>query len=201
MYVYDGKVIDPNVPQLIGGNQYPAGWFNDAANREAAGIVEGIDNFPSLSVFQDAVRGSLELNEQDVWVQNWTVRNWTADECAAALASSKTKRKDEATSLRFGKETAGIVVNGASVMTDRESQALITGAKSFSDVNPAAMIDWKTVDGWAQIDRTMLISIALAVGAHVQQCFSNERTHHEAIDALTSISDVDSYDITIGWPT
>lgn len=101
---------------------------------------------------------------------------------------------------RYAKETAGIMVNGATIKTDRESQALIAGAKLYSDLNEAVLIDWKAENGWVQINRTAIMEISQAVAAHVQACFSQERVHAEAISALTTAAEIAAYDITTGWP-
>jgi len=37
------------------------------------------------------------------------------------------------------------------------------------------------------------------VALHVQKCFSKERFHHEAVDAIESIEDLRLYDITASW--
>jgi hypothetical protein len=101
---------------------------------------------------------------------------------------------------RYEKEIAGITVSGATIKTDRESQVMITGAKNYSDLNPDALIDWKGTTGWVQIDRTALLAIGQAVGTHVQGCFRQEKVHAEAIAALSTITDIEAYDITTGWP-
>jgi len=102
--------------------------------------------------------------------------------------------------LRYQHETAGITLNGMTIETDRQSQALITGAWSFSQLNPAVLIDWKGANGWVQIDAATITAIAGAVAAHVQSCFSAERIHAEAIDSLETEEDIGQYDLTTGWP-
>ena len=92
------------------------------------------------------------------------------------------------------------MVNGATIKTDRESQALIAGAKLYSDLNEAVLIDWKAENSWVQINRTAIMAISQAVAAHVQACFSQERVHAEAISALTTAAEIAAYDITTGWP-
>ena len=42
-----------------------------------------------------------------------------------------------------------------------------------------------------------IAGIAAAIAHHVQACFTAERVHHEAIDALDDLTD---YDVTAGWP-
>lgn len=120
----------------------------------------------------------------------------TPEEIAPARAAVKA----EITKRRYEIETAGIVVGGASIKTDRESQAMISGAVAYSNLAPDQIIDWKASSGWTQIDRTALLGIAQAVGAHVQGCFAVERAHHEAADGVATLADLAAIDITAGWP-
>jgi hypothetical protein len=119
---------------------------------------------------------------------------------AEKIATAKTERTAELASIRYQHETAGITLNGATIETNRESQALVNGAYSYSLLNPAVLIDWKATTGWIQIDATMIAGIATAVACHVQDCFSNERTLSEAIAAAESVDAVQQIDLTIGWP-
>lgn len=100
---------------------------------------------------------------------------------------------------RYAIETGGITVAGVAVKTDRESQATLTGAWVQVQTNPAALIDWKGNDGWTQIDKATVVLLAGAVGTHVQKCFTCEKRHSDAIDALTTVNEVVAYDITTGW--
>lgn len=101
---------------------------------------------------------------------------------------------------RFAKETAGITISNAIIRTDLESQAMINGAVAYVTLNPTALIDWKADGSWVQIDKDTVIAIGNAVGAHVQACYSRERTHAEAIAALTTPEEIAAYDFTTGWP-
>lgn len=42
--------------------------------------------------------------------------------------------------------------------------------------------------------------MAGAIGQFVQACYSAERAHHEAVDALESLASVLGYDAEAGWP-
>lgn len=103
-------------------------------------------------------------------------------------------------SKRYTVEVSGVVVNGSTILTDRESQATITGAKAYADLNPAAVVDWKSPTGWVQIDAATIGAIASAVGLHVQSCFSCERALSEAVDAATTVADIKAIDTSAGWP-
>lgn len=80
-----------------------------------------------------------------------------------------------AASARYAKETGGITVNGAPIATDRASQALITGAWATTQINPAAVIQWKGADGtFVSLGAKAITGLASAVTAHVQACFAAE---------------------------
>lgn len=123
----------------------------------------------------------------------------------SSLEEARTARLDELAAYRNEKETAGITVNGAIIKTDLESQAMINGAVAYSNLNPELLIDWKAANGWVQIGHDDIIAIGQAVGAHVQACFSKEKVHAAAINALStkevpSIAEIEAYDFTVGWP-
>jgi hypothetical protein len=112
----------------------------------------------------------------------------------------KAQKLNELAAYRYGKETAGVSIGGMTVKTDRESQSMLAGAKVYSDMNESVLIDWKAENGWVQIDRTVILAVSQAVATHIQACFSREKVHGEAIEALTTVEDIAAYDFTTGWP-
>lgn len=103
---------------------------------------------------------------------------------------------DYAAARRFAVETGGIAVAGAAVRTDRESQALINGARALAEAEPAELIEFKGEFGWVTLDSGAMIAIARAVGAHVRACFRKERAVVEAITAepptITTTAEIDA---------
>ncbi|MCJ2141864.1 DUF4376 domain-containing protein [Methylobacterium sp. E-066] len=89
---------------------------------------------------------------------------------------------DYAAAKRYAVETGGITVSGARVRTDRESQALLTGAYVRAQKNPAGTVSFKTLDGFVKLPAAQVIALGDAVGDHVQACFDAE----EAVDAALS---------------
>lgn len=75
---------------------------------------------------------------------------------------------------RWELETGGITVAGAQIRTDEQSQANITGGVSLMAADPElAAIDWEAMPGqWVSLDREAMAAIGVAVGRHVQRCFS-----------------------------
>lgn len=112
------------------------------------------------------------------------------------LAEAKRRLRERATALRWEHETGGITVSGVRVLTGIEDQNRIATAL----IGAPATLDFKAESGWVTLTLADLQGIADAITTHVQACFSAERTHHEAIDALPSLDAVGSYDVEAGWP-
>jgi Domain of unknown function (DUF4376) len=90
-----------------------------------------------------------------------------------------------AAAARYNVETSGITVSGIKIATDRDSQALITGAWAMVQQTPTATIQWKGSDGsWTTINAAQITGIAMAVSTHVQTCFSAEQACDTAINAV-----------------
>jgi hypothetical protein len=106
-----------------------------------------------------------------------------------------------AASVRYAREVGGITVGGVPISTDRESQAMLTGAHSFVAANSEATIRWKSDAGFVTLDAAQITALALAVGAHVQACFAREADVTGLISAsppgITSKADVDAAFATI----
>ena len=121
----------------------------------------------------------------------------TTEEIAArdsANTPTLGEKLSELASLRYTKETSGIVVDGVSISTDRESQAMISGAYCACLIDPTRIIDFKGTNGWVQLTSSEITNIASAVAIHVQSCF----THEKELTALLH-ADINT-DLTTGWP-
>ncbi len=112
------------------------------------------------------------------------------------LAEAKQQLRERATALRWEHETGGITVGGVRVLTGVEDQNRIATAL----IGAPATLDFKAASGWVTLTLAELQGIADAITAHVQGCFSAERAHHEAIDALESMEAAQAYDVEAGWP-
>ena len=95
----------------------------------------------------------------------------TVDDHRAAVAAERYKR-----------ETAGITVDGMTIDSARDSQALITGAAVAAMLDPAYSCQWKTPAGFVLLDAAQIIGVASVVRAHVQACFDREAELFLAIE-------------------
>ena len=102
---------------------------------------------------------------------------------------------DRIAARRWEAEVGGTTWEGFRVRTDRESQAMLTGALVMLSGSPVPRtVRWKFVDGWADLDAAGLASVASAVMGHVEACFSREEELVAAWEAGQPI------DLHAGWP-
>jgi len=121
----------------------------------------------------------------------YPVLDHSPDEAAGILEAAKERKRSEIAAARWEAETAGIDVNGFTVRTDRESQALITGAALKAMQDSTYSCRWKTESGFVELTAPQILAIADAVRAHVQGCFDREAELLPLIEAATSPEELD----------
>ena len=122
----------------------------------------------------------------------WTVESLSAEEIATILAGAKAAKKDEIAAARYAAEIAGVTVGGVVVRTDRESQALITGAALKAVQDGTYSCTWKAESGFVTLNAGTIIAVADAVRTHVQGCFDAEAAKCALIDAAQTVEDVEA---------
>lgn len=111
---------------------------------------------------------------------------------APTLEQLKERKRAEIAAARYEAETAGITVNGISVATDRDSQALLTAAAFSAFMDSSYTVEWKMTDGtFATLTAEQIIAIGRAVSAHVESCFSRERNLYALVDAAQTAEEVE----------
>ncbi|MBQ9526257.1 MAG: DUF4376 domain-containing protein [Fretibacterium sp.] len=107
------------------------------------------------------------------------------------LEELKAQKREEIAAARYAAEVAGVTVGNMKIRTDRESQALITGAALAAMDNPEYTCRWKTEEGFVTLDAATVLSVARTVRAHVQACFDREAELAAQIDAAATAEDVE----------
>ncbi|WP_339454050.1 DUF4376 domain-containing protein [Pseudomonas sp. EA_5y_Pfl2_R50] len=97
---------------------------------------------------------------------------------------------------RFAREASGITVDGIAIETTRDSQALIASTGLSAILEPEYRCNFKTLDGFVQIDSPQILAIAKAVRAHVQACFDRELELLNALESGTYMEEM----LKQGWP-
>lgn len=99
----------------------------------------------------------------------------------------------ELAAYRFTFEVAGLLTSdGARIKTDRESQGLIAIAYGQLKGGLIPDTDYKGVNGWQVVTLEEFAPIAKAAAAHERACFRGERLTAEAINAATSVADIEA---------
>ncbi|CAM5577332.1 hypothetical protein MAUB1S_09713 [Mycolicibacterium aubagnense] len=102
---------------------------------------------------------------------------------------------------RWRVETSGITVGGEEIRTDEKSQNRVTGAALLALSDPELVtIDWEALPGvWIEVSAATMKSIGIAVGRHVQACFTVLKAVQSAIQAgtITSTAEIDA----ANWPS
>lgn len=148
-----------------------------------------VENGTVVNVIEGEVPGSVRSDTANIG-DMWDGESFSTPEKTVTLE----EKIAELAALRYNKETAGITVNGSEILTDRESQAMLSGAYCACLIDPARIIDFKGANGWIQLSASEITIIAAAVADHVQACFTRENE----LSVLLQ-SDIDT-DITTGWP-
>ena len=156
------------------------------------------------SLAKRVVESAPQLNGLGEYIQVWRVVDLGEDELRTLTARLKGEAKARVTSYRWHRETNGIVLpSGVAVATKKDDQDRIDTVLNSMERYGLATVDFKAALGWVTLTYDELKAVGSAIAAHVQACFSAERTHHEAIDAIGEL-DADAvvaHDVYAGWPT
>ncbi len=158
---------------------------------------------PKYCVFADQhPLPKVDAEHIPVWdseAKGWTVKakafferpsplhKWDGEKWVISLEDAKSMKLDELANARWEEEVGGLVLpNGMEVKTDRESQALMTGASLKALQDPEYTCNWKGANGWVVLDAMTIMYIGEAVRAHVQACFDKEMALSEAVVRATT---------------
>jgi hypothetical protein len=78
------------------------------------------------------------------------------------------------------------------IRTDRESQALITGAALKASTDESYVCRWKTVEGFVELTAAQIIAVADAVRDHVQASFDREAELVALVDAAETVEELEA---------
>ncbi|MCX7586532.1 DUF4376 domain-containing protein [Phenylobacterium sp. 58.2.17] len=119
------------------------------------------------------------------------------------LAELKAEKLAALRNRRWVAEAGGVTVGGVTVASDEKGQGKIAGAIQLFEKDPTLeAIDWEAQPGaWITINAATAIATGIAVGRHVQACFTQARALNAEIDAAENAEQLASINIEEGWPT
>ena len=141
-------------------------------------------------------------HEVECTAEQWTIpEKWALQKGkiveAPILPPSREELATYAADRRWRAETGGIAVDGLTIATDRESQAMIGNAVQIAGM-AGASIKFKAGGGFVELSPEQMTGIALTVAAHVQAAFAAEAEVQELIAAgeITTTEQIDAH----AWP-
>jgi len=163
-----------------------------AAQLAEIGVYPVVGTAPEYDAGTQRLVGPTLALDEDHVDATWEIESLSAEEIAEILAATKSAKKAEIAAARYAAEIAGVAVGGVAVRTDRESQALITGAALKAMQDATYTCRWKTEIGFVTLDSATIIAVADAVRSHVQGCFDAEYAKCVLIDAAQTVEDVEA---------
>lgn len=190
--------IPPGRDFILGPIRYPANWLTHATPAELAAIgARPIVEADPIPPGQRVVGVDLVVQAGEP-VEVLTLQDIPTPELAAAKLQAIRDRRWQA-------ETAGVVVGGQAIRTDEKTQGKVTGALKLLDLDPSrTSVDWEAVPGvFVTLDKATLEAIGLAIGGHIQACFTRSKVLTLAVLAARDNADraaLLAIDIETGWP-
>lgn len=173
-------------------------------------IIQDFGVFPITQVTPEYDPITQEVTEllpelvDDVWVQQWEVHELDPAQVDENLVAAKAGLMEAATAMRWDVMTGGISLpGGMQVGTTIDDQNRITSVVANATLTGLAdtdEVDFKANNGWVRVTIGQIRAMAGAIGQHVQACYTAERTHHEAIDLLTTPEEINAYNVNARWP-
>jgi hypothetical protein len=131
--------------------------------------------------------GTPTQNADGSYTQAWTTTDLPLDQCQQILLA-------KLAAYRWTISYAPVVYNTIQISTDTQAFTVLR-----ESVTNNLTINFKGLNGWISLAPTDSSAILNTMTAQIQNAFTNERKHHDAIMALTLVSDVRTYDFTTGW--
>ena len=135
-----------------------------------------------------------KYSESCVWMPGLALEYDAEGRCITELSFVQQKEVARAriAHARWIAETGGCTVQGMTIRTDRESQAMITGAALKALQGEVYTCNWKTESGFIKLTAPQILAIADAVREHIQSCFDRELELCTAIYAATTVEELEA---------
>ena len=183
MYLFNGQLLAslPFRLHLPDGRTRTSLHELDGAQLAELNIYPVDEVKPALTWTQHYGAPVIEVADGRATV-TYPVLDYSPEEIAGILEAARERKWGEIAAARYEAETAGI----DGIKTDRESQALITGAALKAMQDSEYSCRWKTESGFVELTAPQILAIADAVRAHVQGCFDHEAELLPLIEAAES---------------
>ena len=120
-----------------------------------------------------------------------------------SLAQAKANKIVQIADQRYAVESGGVTYTENDtdyiIRSDRDDVSRLKETTDEIIAGNITSIDWKCKnDLWLNINNTNVAAIKTAMLTHISTCFAAEKAAQEAINALTTVEEVNAYTFTIG---
>lgn len=126
-------------------------------------------------------------NEDGSYSTTWTATPLPLDQAQTVLLG-------KVATYRAGVAYAPVTFNNVLVPINSDVISILSVVAGGT-----ATIDFKGDNGWLSIAPADATALIAQIQTQVQTAFTNERKHHDAVMALTTVDEVAAYDYTTGW--
>lgn len=162
----------------------PTAFYNDDIYPEGVGIP-----LEAVEITKEQWLSLINSSGAKVW-------NGTDVVDAGPIQITTDMLLEYARGLKRSIETSGITIDGFSVATDRQSQAMIAQTVVSLQINPNLVLNWRNPDGsFIVLTSDSIKSIAYFVSLHVSNTFTALSTLTPLIDngTITSKDQIDDF--------
>ena len=165
---------------------------------------------PAHDPVHERIETAFAEDADGIWRATYTVVPGPA---GPALDVAKAK----VAARRWDEQTKGVTVPIAGAprrfLSTKEGQTDIGNALQLAQASEAAgvgafQMPWKSVDGFVTVTLADLVTVGMAIGAHIAGCFAREATIIAALDAAAHAEGATAYavrdtlaaELDAGWP-
>jgi hypothetical protein len=197
MYAYDDNgtlrlmVSLPSRLRLLDGSTRTSLDELTAEQLADIGIYPAKEDKPAIDTGKQFYGEPKIYLDGETVIATYPVLNKTEEQIALEIAEAKQAKLAELAEARWRAETGGLTLpDGTTIKTDRESQALLTGASLYALQNATATVEWKGANDWVTLTASDIQKIAYLVRNHVQAAFSRERDYAEKVNGCSTVAEV-----------
>lgn len=131
-----------------------------------------------------------------MWMQAWAIQKLDETGKQSAFSAAKASLKSRVSAHRKKIQACGVTLSVGQSFSAEECDAL----RSILSSGAPKSIDFKSSSGWLCLTCEQVSEACAQAARHTQECFSAQRAHETAIDALETAAAIKGYNILAGWP-
>jgi len=143
--------------------------------------------FPEYNVKTQYIHGPFWDYSTDTAVGTFEVKDTPIELVAATL-------KVRIADVRYKEEILGtkVTIQGVEVSVDTDRTGKLVYLQQLNSMGDADTVVWKFKEQWLTLSKSDVQAIVNSVQLHIQDCFTREYQKSQAIDAATTLAELDA---------